>query len=132
MITTLLSIASIIFGIFLIVKKLTAKKLDENIDYPQKGNVTSQEKYNSIKNPNKSSLSLNDIIDLSWRFLYNLSETILNKFSAKHQKEVIVQGRVMVKNGMKYQHVVDVNPKVVESYAEKVMAQMPTPNELQR
>ena len=52
-------------------------------------------------------LSLKEKIELSWHFLYEITETVLNKFSQTYTDQVKEAGETLVKNGVKYQHVVD-------------------------
>ena len=64
--------------------------------------------------------------------MYDITEIVLNKFSVREQQETMQHGRVMVEHGMKYQHVVDSNPKVIELYTKKVNEQKQEPTEAQR
>lgn len=52
-------------------------------------------------------LSLKEKIELSWQFLYEITEIVLNKFTQQDKEEVKEQGQKLAKNGAKYQHVVD-------------------------
>jgi hypothetical protein len=52
-------------------------------------------------------LSLKEKIELSWQFLYEITEIVLNKFAQQDKEEVKEQGQKLAKNGAKYQHVVD-------------------------
>ncbi len=52
-------------------------------------------------------LSLKEKIELSWQFLYEITETVLNKFSQSDKDQVKEAGETLVQNGAKYQHVVD-------------------------
>lgn len=91
----------------------------KNIQYTPKGDPNAQGAYEKIKFPSIATISMQELLELSWKFLYDLTETVLNRFSVRDQQEVMQQGRTMISNGMKYIHVVDSNPKVVESYTKK-------------
>ena len=52
-------------------------------------------------------LSLKEKVELSWQFLYEITETILNKFSTQDKVEVKELGQKLAENGAKYQHVVN-------------------------
>ncbi len=114
------AIAFIVIVYFLTKKSATSTTTEGNAQYPQKGDSGAQSQYNKIKFPQTQSLSVKELLELSWKFLYDITETVLNKFSVRDQQESLKQGRVMVEHGMKYQHVVDSNPKVVESYTKKI------------
>lgn len=90
-----------------------------NFKYVPKGDPNAQGEYMKMKFPKLSMLSAKEILDLSWKFLYDITEVILSKFSVRDQQEIVKQGRIMVDNGMRYQHVVDSNPKIVDLYAKK-------------
>ena len=49
-------------------------------------------------------LTLQERIELSWQFLTNITEQIMNRFSAKDQQQVYKAGQQLAKNGAKYQH----------------------------
>lgn len=115
--------AAIVFVlvVFFLLKKNTGlSSADGNVEYIKKGDISAQMNYNKIKHPEGPSISMKDLLELSWKFLYDITETVLNKFSVRDQQETLQNGRELVKLGVKYQHVVDSNPKVVESYTKKV------------
>ena len=92
---------------------------ESNVKYTAKGDPEAQGKYLNIKFPPSPHISAQDLLELSWQFLYDLTEMVLNKFSVRDQQEIVKHGRVMVEHGAKYQHIVDSNPKVVEAYMKK-------------
>jgi len=118
--------------IFLLLKKKTSGYSEGNAAYTAKEDPEAQGKYINIKFPKITAISTKELIDLSWKFLYDITETVLNKFSVRDQQETLDQGRVMVQNGMKYQHIVDRNPKVVETYTKKVSDKKQDSTEIQR
>jgi hypothetical protein len=59
------------------------------------------------KKDNKQKLTMQEMIELSWKFLYDITELIVSKFS-KGDKELLNKlGHVLLDNGMRYEHVVD-------------------------
>jgi acetate kinase len=52
-------------------------------------------------------LSLKEKIELSWQFLYEITETVLNKFTQNDRDEIKELGQKLAENGAKYQHVVN-------------------------
>lgn len=51
-------------------------------------------------------LSLQERIELSWKFLYEITEIVLNKFSSEDRQQVEEIGRNLSEQGMKYEHVI--------------------------
>lgn len=118
--------------VFLLLKKNYSGSSEGNASYTAKGDPEAQNKYINIKFPKITAISTKELIDLSWKFLYDITEIVLNKFSVRDQQETLEQGRVMVQNGVKYQHIVDSNPKVVETYAKKVSDKKQDSTNIQR
>lgn len=82
-----------------------------------------QASYNAQKHKNeKKQLSFKERLELSWKFLYEITEIILNKFSRQDQEEVREMGGVLVKNGVKYNHIVDlaIAPLLIKSKTQEV------------
>ena len=121
----------LIAAVFFLLKKTTTGS-GGNFKYTPKGDPDAQKKYLGFKFPSMPSISAKELLELSWKFLYDITETVLNKFSVRDQQDIMKHGRVMVEHGVKYQHVVDSNPKVIESYTKKVTEQVPVPDEVQR
>lgn len=77
-------------------------------------NTVSQESYEAKKHPKDEeiSLTLEEKIELSWQFLTNITEQILNKFSKEDRSVVHDAGEKMNRHGMSYQHDVKQEAKV--------------------
>lgn len=117
------ALASIIFVAAIIFWLWGRKKStndETNVQYIPKGDPNAQVEYEKTKFPPSASITMQELLELSWKFLYDLTEIVLNRFSVRDQQTVMQQGRVMISNGMKYIHVVDSNPKVIELYTKKV------------
>lgn len=74
----------------------------------------SQEAYAAKKYPKDEevSLTLEERINLSWQFLTNITEQILNKFSKQDQDIIYKAGQKMNKHGMTYQHNITQEAKI--------------------
>ncbi|MCZ6902347.1 MAG: DUF2660 domain-containing protein [Rickettsia endosymbiont of Ixodes persulcatus] len=105
--------------IFLIYKKIAARK--KNILPAEGSNVdgTPNVALNSKKPENKK-LTLQERIELSWKFLYDITEIILNKFSKEDVIQVNKCGQVLLENGVRYEHVVDLAIPQVKSHTQAV------------
>lgn len=105
--------------IFLMYKKIAARK--KNILPAEGGNIDDSPNValNSQKPENKN-LTLQERIELSWKFLYNITEVILNKFSKEDVIQVNKCGQVLFENGVRYEHVVDLAIPQVKSHTQAV------------
>lgn len=74
----------------------------------------SQEEYVAKKysKDEEVSLTLEEKINLSWQFLTNITEQILNKFSKQDKYIVHDAGKKMNKHGMTYQHDIHQEAKI--------------------
>ncbi len=131
MLYTILSVIAFVLLVYLLFKK-SFSNTEGNVKYIQKGDPEAQQKYFNLKFPSIQSLSAKELLELSWKFLYDITEIVLNRFSVRSQKELMKYGRVMVKHGMKYQHVVDSNPRVIESYKKASPEKKQDSGEMQR
>ncbi len=70
-------------------------------------------------------LGMKKKIELSWNFLYKITEAVMNKFSKEDKEAVLQLGSMLYNNGMKYEHVVDlaIPAKQVRSKATELEAQ---------
>ncbi|WP_347938547.1 DUF2660 domain-containing protein [Rickettsia oklahomensis] len=104
---------------FLIYKKIVACKknifptVESNVDYNQNVALSS-------KKPKNKKLTLQERVELSWKFLYDITEIILNKFSKEDVIQVNKCGQVLLENGVRYEHVVDLAILQVKSHTQTV------------
>lgn len=77
----------------------------------------SQEVYNQNrhKEDEDKSLTLQERIELSWAFLTNITEQVMNRFSNQDQQKVENAGHALSKNGAKYQHNVNQEANIVQA-----------------
>ena len=76
------------------------------------------------KKDNKQKLTMQEMVELSWKFLYEITELIANKFSKEDKELVNTLGHVLLDKGVKYEHVVDLAVQTkVASKAQNVEQQ---------
>lgn len=105
----------IIFLIYNIVSRKKNTKSSGKDDFDDSQNVA----LNS-KNQDNKKLTLQERIELSWKFLYDITEIILNKFSKEDIILVNKCGRVLLENGGRYEHVVDLAIPRTKSHTQSV------------
>lgn len=70
-----------------------------------------QAAYLAKKNQSKEELTIKERLELSWNFLYEIAEIVLNKFSPEDKIEIQELGKDLAKAGMKYEHIIDLGIK---------------------
>ncbi|WP_375359774.1 DUF2660 domain-containing protein [Candidatus Tisiphia endosymbiont of Nemotelus uliginosus] len=99
----------LVFIMFFVYKK--SKKSSINMLVKDTNNAEEFNAPFNKANNNTKKLTLKEKVELSWRFLYEITESIVNKFS-KEDVEVVNQlGHILLNNGMKYEYVVDLGIK---------------------
>ncbi len=90
---------------YFVYKRMTGKT-SQNIDMPDAKDPMSQDAYEAKKYPKDEevSLTMEERVELSWQFLTNITEQILNKFTKNDREKVHEAGVKMNKHGMNYQH----------------------------
>jgi hypothetical protein len=91
-------------------KKLREKHLpnQKNSDYLKKDDPNGQtiyEKKNKILDFFKDKIK--NKLELSWQFLYDITDIVLKRFSSEDREAINQVGRILFKAGMRYNHVVD-------------------------
>ncbi len=90
--------------IYLLSKKFGSKKPK----HVQVVDPQAQEAYIMNKKEDKEEkLTLEEKIELSWAFLVNIKNQVLERFSESDKKKVSQMGSKMLENGMHYEHNVD-------------------------
>ncbi|MCC8369055.1 MAG: DUF2660 domain-containing protein [Rickettsia endosymbiont of Oxypoda opaca] len=107
--------------IFLIYKKFSANRKNINLTENTLNAVTVPEVLgiNNRKQQDKK-LTMQERIELSWKFLYDITDIIINKFSKEDVQEVNKYGHVLLENGGRYEHIVDLAIKQVKSQTQTV------------
>lgn len=114
---------------FLIYKRLT--KVIKN-KKQQSAHAEAQMIYFNTKKKDKKTLftSLEEKVELSWQFLYEITEIVLNKFSSQDRTEVHNLGNELSTNGMRYEHIVELGirpqPKTLATDIEQQKDAKPT------
>ncbi|MCC8371256.1 MAG: DUF2660 domain-containing protein [Rickettsia endosymbiont of Pseudomimeciton antennatum] len=94
----------IVFFVYKNSRKTSVSMLVKDLNNAEEFN----EPFNKANNNNNTKkLTLKERVELSWRFLYEVTELIVNKFSKEDVKLVTQLGHTLLDNGMKYEHVVD-------------------------
>ena len=114
-----IGIVGISLVLVLLVQKLRAKKqavtLPENDEPVQTKEIQSFKKNNEEKN-----LTLEEKLELSWQFLFNITEIVMNKFSKDDRNQVETIGKELDSRGMKYEHVISLGIKVDVNKAQNL------------
>lgn len=76
------------------------------------------------KTDEEKTLTMQEKIELSWQFVVNprkIKNQVLEKFSKTDQEKVVRAGTILLENGMKYQHDVELEVRISqESKAKSV------------
>jgi hypothetical protein len=75
--------------------------------------------YDQKKYGGKKKLTIQEKLELSWQFLFDITEIVLNKFSIEDQNRVKQLGTILLTHGMKYEHVVALAIKQDITHAHK-------------
>jgi hypothetical protein len=78
-----------------------------NASYAQKNTPGAQDTYEKAKNGDEKKLTMKERLELSWQFLYEITDIVLSKFSPKDQEDTLKIGRQLLENGGRYEHVID-------------------------
>lgn len=81
---------------------------DTNRVYLLKDDPNAQGKY--LENKKKDSdivMTVKEKLDLSWQFLYDITNKIMNHFSQEDQNLILELGRTLLANGARYEHVIE-------------------------
>ncbi|MDG1436471.1 MAG: DUF2660 domain-containing protein [Rickettsiaceae bacterium] len=124
---SIIILAALAIGVFFIIRRFSSYKKPEHIVVHDPEAQAAYDKKHAEKNE-EINLSLEERIELSWQFLTDITEKILNKFSKPDQDKVYQSGNLLAKNGAKYNHNVEqelsltnkqVKTQVIEQNANK-------------
>lgn len=88
-------------------------------NYAQQNDPNAQAQYEARKHVDDApKLSAKELLELSWKFLYDITERVLYKFSDADRRSVHDCGKVLMQYGAKYNHVVD--PALAKTLGKKV------------
>jgi hypothetical protein len=86
--------------------------------YAQKDDPGAQGAYDAKKHVDDAPrLTARELLELSWKFLYDITEKVLYKFSDADRKSVHECGKLLMQYGGKYNHVVD--PAIAKTLGKK-------------
>ncbi|KJV77620.1 DUF2660 domain-containing protein [Orientia tsutsugamushi] len=98
----ILSIPLVIITIAILIYKIRKSKQGKN-NYIQRGDAIAQKDYAQARSV-VHKLSLKQLTEMSWQFLYDITKTILKRFSREDQEEVMKIGSKLHEMGVKYEH----------------------------
>lgn len=98
----ILSIPLVIITIAVLIYKIRKSKQSQN-NYIQRGDAIAQNDYAQARSVVQK-LSLKQLTEMSWQFLYDITKTILKRFSREDQEEVMKIGSKLHEMGVKYEH----------------------------
>ncbi|KJV51647.1 hypothetical protein OTSGILL_2130, partial [Orientia tsutsugamushi str. Gilliam] len=92
----------VIITIAILIYKIRKSKQSKN-NYIQRGDAIAQKDYAQARSV-VHKLSLKQLTEMSWQFLYDITKTILKRFSREDQEEVMKIGSKLHEMGVKYEH----------------------------
>jgi hypothetical protein len=107
----LVAIAVIILLVILFYRKSKANSSNNKV-------VSTNTAVSGLPNKKKTEdkkLTVQERLELSWQFLYEITEIIINKFSKEDIEAVNRIGATLLESGMRYEHVVDLGIKLAPS-----------------
>ncbi len=109
----------VLLGVGIYLFKMSSRKKTKTIEGDPIGDETiySQSEHNNKTN---KKLTLKEKMDLSWNFLYEITEIIMNKFSAEDRGMLSQIGISLLNNGMRYEHVVELGIKPTRSKTQAI------------
>lgn len=99
------------------------RSADPAVERNLKVDPEAQDQYDQVKHAEEEEekkLTLEERIEMSWQFLTNITEMVMNRFSASDKQQVHEAGLAMQKNGMEYLHDVDMEIKRSISHSKSV------------
>ena len=91
------------------------RTIKKNIKHTSLQDASAQAFYNKKKNNEEKKFSIKERLELSWKFLYDITEIVLNKFSKDDREMVHQMGKTLAKTGMRYEHVVELGIRPMRS-----------------
>jgi hypothetical protein len=76
-------------------------------DYLKKDDPNAQVLYEKNKILDYFSLNIKNKLELSWQFLYDITDIVLKKFSSQDKNTLLELGKKLLRCGMQYEHVID-------------------------
>ena len=98
-------VVAVIGGVVFLVRRKKVFAL-KGQDYVLKGDQQAQQEYDAANAP-PVVLNRDEKEELSWQFLYELTDHVLEKFSKEDQDKLKEIGQKMHDSGIQYEHVVN-------------------------
>jgi|GEM_PF-4586461 len=95
---------------FLFMRNKLASGSGKNLSYAQTNDPNAQKEYDAKHGKDVPKLTAKQMLELSWKFLYDITEIVMYKFSARARRDVHQCGKTLAENGMRYNHEVAKSP----------------------
>lgn len=130
--TPIIIIAIILVALIAIYKFIATQRAAKNIN---KKGIQSKDSEIEVIKPRKPTPPRRLTLEESWRFLTEITELVMFKFSRKDQQVTLELGKIMAQTGMIYQHVIEYGIRTLDrkrSVSEtKNIDQLPTKEKLE-
>lgn len=100
----ILTIVLIAGAVFFIYKKMFGRR---DVERVLKEDPAAQKQYQHSKNQEEKkekALTMQEKVELSWKFLTDVTQQVVSKFSAKDKDKVKEAGEKLAEYGMSYEH----------------------------
>lgn len=105
-ITFFISAIFVVAIVYMILRSIL-KYRDSHHVYLTKNSEEAQKAYDASHKKESIMMSMKEKLELSWQFLYDITNIVLSKFSQKDKDEVLAMGHILLENGGRYEHVID-------------------------
>ena len=112
-------IAVCILGTVYFLKRVHSNKKKAAHIYTQDANAQALYTQKKQHTRGDENITKEQMVELSWQFLYDITEFVLNKFTEADKQEVSKLGERLAKADMRYQHIVELSIKPKHSIASE-------------
>lgn len=121
----IVAIISVCLVVYKIILKILQKILSKKTQLADKKYLRADDKNAQViykKSISDIIFTKDQAIELSWQFLYDITEYILSKFSKEDKEETEKIGIALIEKGMQYHHVIEFGLRHdVEKKAKRVL-----------
>ena len=114
------NVALSVIGLLLIIVLFKKKAGGSKKHKLTTSDINAQALYSQKRQNDEQKLTLQEKLELSWKFLYEITEIVINKFSPQDRQEVQRIGQDLVNSGMQYEHVIDLGIKAQASKVQNL------------
>lgn len=116
----LLVLAAIAVAVFFTYKKMFGRR---DVERVLKEDPAAQEEYHHAKHQEENkeqTLTMQEKVELSWKFLTDITQQVVSKFSTKDKGRVQEAGEKLLEYGMNYEHNVAQEVKLSRSKVKSI------------